>query len=167
MRVAIQFEESEHFTGQALDDVSVVRAEEALGVKLPHRYVELLRQRNGGTPRHRCCPTPFQTSWAPDHIEIRAIHGVGGNQGIDAAGGRGSAGMIAEWGYPAIGVVICAMPSGGHDAIMLDYSESGPFSEPAVAYVDEDRVPRRIAASFDEFLTMLVPCDRFVDSVNE
>ena len=34
---------------------------------------------------------------------------------------------------------------------MLDYSECGPEGEPAVSNVDEDRVPRRVAPSFDEF----------------
>jgi hypothetical protein len=50
--------------------------------------------------------------------------------------------------------------------VLLDYSESGPEGEPAVVYVDEDRVPRRIADSFDEFLQRLVPCDRFASSLD-
>jgi len=164
--VAVQFEEGAYFTGPPVDDELVAHAEVALGVKLPRDYVELLRQRNGGVPRNRCCPTEFRTSWAPDHIEISAILGVGGDQGIDS-NGRGSAEMIVEWGYPAIGVVICAMPSGGHDAVMLDYSESGSMGEPAVAYVDEDRVPRRIADSFAEFIGLLVPCSHFGNSISD
>jgi hypothetical protein len=149
--VAVQFEDGAYFTGPPVGDGMVTHAEAVLGVKLPQDYVELLREQNGGVPRNRCYPTEFPTSWAPDHIEISAILGVGGDQGVDAPNGRGSSGMIEEWGYPAIGVVICAMPSGGHDAVMLDYSESGPQGEPAVVYVDEDRVPRRIAESFTEF----------------
>ena len=39
---------------------------------------------------------------------------------------------------------------------MLDYSGGG--SEPAVVYVDEDRVPRRIADTFEESLANLVDC---------
>jgi len=65
--------------------------------------------------------------------------------------------MIDEWGYPRVGVVFCEMPSGGHDAVMLDYSRGAP--EPVVVYVDEDRVPRVVAASFTAFLASLVDCE--------
>ncbi|WTL18215.1 SMI1/KNR4 family protein [Streptomyces sp. NBC_01506] len=70
----------------------------------------------------------------------------------------GSSYLIAEWEYPEIGVVICHTPSAGHDTVMLDYSVCGPEGEPAVAYIDEDRAPRRVAQSFEEFLTRQVPC---------
>jgi hypothetical protein len=55
-------------------------------------------------------------------------------------------------------VVFCSTPSGGHDAVMLDYRDCGPEGEPAVVYVDEDRVPQRIAGSFDEFVAGLMEC---------
>lgn len=45
---------------------------------------------------------------------------------------------------------------GGHDAVMLDYSGSGPAGPPRVVYVDEDRIPRELAPSFDEFLARLI-----------
>jgi hypothetical protein len=152
------FEESDYYTGPPLDSDMIRRVEEDLGVRLPRGYVELLLQRNGGIPRRRCYPTTFPTSWADDHFEISGIRGIGGVWGIDSSSGRGSSYLIAEWGYPEIGVVICDTPSAGHDTVMLDYSENGPRGEPAVAYIDEDRIPRRIAASFDEFLARLVPC---------
>ena len=41
---------------------------------------------------------------------------------------------------------------------MLDYTECGPEGEPRVAYVDEDRIPRRIADSFEMFIASLVAC---------
>lgn len=130
-------------------------------MQLPRSYVTaLIEERNGGTLLRSCYPTTFATSWAPDHIEVRALLGVGGKWGIDSPN-QGSTAMIAEWGYPPVGVVICDMPSGGHDAVMLDYSECGPEGEPAVVYIDEDRVPRRIAGSFEEFLAGLVDCDSF------
>jgi hypothetical protein len=155
------FEDNDYYTGPQLDAGRVRQAEESLGVRLPRSYVELLLQRNGGVPRRRCYPTDFSTSWAPDHIQISAIRGIGGEWGIDSTSGLGSVDMIAEWGYPEIGVVLCDMPSAGHDAVMLDYSASGDEGDPAVAYIDEDRVVRRLAASFEEFLSRLVSCDRF------
>ncbi|MEI5583961.1 MULTISPECIES: SMI1/KNR4 family protein [unclassified Agromyces] len=157
--MADPFEPDDYYTGPRLQPGMVEAAERHLGVRLPRAYTELLRQRNGGTPLRRCFPTDLPTSWAPDHFEISAIRGIGGAWGIDSTEGLGSIDMIAEWGYPAIGVVICDTPSGGHDAVMLDYSGSGPDGDPSVAYVDEDRIPRRIAASFDEFFSRLIRCD--------
>ncbi|MBW5481908.1 SMI1/KNR4 family protein [Streptomyces bambusae] len=152
-------EDSDYYTGPRLDSDMIRQAEKDLGVRLPGSYVEVLLLRNGGIPRDRCCPTPFPASWADDHFEISAIRGIGGAWGIDSSSGRGSSYLIEEWEYPEIGVVICDMPSAGHGTVMLDYSECGPEGEPAVAYVDEDRVPRRVAQSFGEFLARLVPCD--------
>lgn len=152
-------EQDDFFTSPPLDDGMLRRAEETLGVRLPPTYVKVLFQRNGGVLRRKCCPTEFSTSWAASHFEILALLGIGGEWGIDSP--LGSAYLIDEWEYPAIGVVLCAMPSGGHDAVMLDYSQSGPEGEPAVAYIDEDRIPRRVANSFEEFLMQLVACETF------
>ncbi|MFF3275900.1 SMI1/KNR4 family protein [Streptomyces chrestomyceticus] len=155
------FEGDAYYTGPQLDEDMVRQAEEDLGVLLPRSYVEVLLLQNGGTPQHRCYPTSFPTSWADDHFEISGIRGIGGAWGIDSSSGRGSSHLIAEWEYPEIGVVFCDTPSAGHDTVMLDYSECGPKGEPAIAYIDEDRVPRRIAESFDEFLARLIPCSSF------
>jgi hypothetical protein len=155
------FEDKDFYTGVPLDANMLHRAEEALGVQLPSSYVAVLEQRNGGVLKRRCFRTDFPTSWAVDHFEIRALLGIGGKWGIDSSAGAGSADLIAEWDYPEIGVVICDMPSGGHDAVMLDYSECGPSGEPSVAYIDEDRVPRRVAESFQNFLDRLVPQESF------
>jgi hypothetical protein len=149
--------DEDYYTGPRLDEALVRGAETALGVRLPRAYLEILAVRNGGTPRRKCVRTPFPTSWAPDHIKISGILGVGGEWGIDNPT-RGSAYLIAEWGYPDIGVVICDTPAAGPDTVMLDYSECGPTGEPSVAYIDEDRVPRRVADSFEAFLAALIPC---------
>ncbi|MFE6597718.1 SMI1/KNR4 family protein [Streptomyces albidoflavus] len=152
------FEAGNFYTGPPLSAEMVSRAEGFLGLRLPSTYIEVLLRKNGGVLKRRRFPTQFATSWAADHFEIRALLGIGGKWGIDSLSGMGSADLIAEWGYPQIGVVIFDMPSGGHDAVMLDYSESGPEGEPAVVYIDEDCVPRKVAGSFEEFLSRLVPC---------
>jgi hypothetical protein len=91
------------------------------------------------------------------------LYGIGaGNEwGIDHE--LGSRYLIAEWDYPDIGVVAFGTPSGGHDTVMLDYTNLGPDGEPTVAYVDEDRVPRTIAGSFAEFLAVLRPESDYSD----
>jgi hypothetical protein len=129
-------------------------AEHALGVRLPAAYLALLREQNGGLLRKCRFETPFPTSWADDHLEVEVILGVGGPRGIDAVVG-GSRYLIEEWQYPTIGVVFAVCPSGGHDTVMLDYTRPSADGEPTVAYIDEDRVPRTIAASFDDFVSRL------------
>lgn len=157
-RQAVRFTESDAFTGPVVTDQMVAAAEDRLGVRLPASYVALLRTKNGGEPVRHCHPVPFPTSWADDHIDVGAILGIGGQHGIDTDtfGTTRSAYLISEWGYPPIGIVICATPSGGHDTVMLDYSAGG--AEPAIVYVDEDRAPRRIADTFAAFLANLVAC---------
>jgi hypothetical protein len=155
------FEDDDYYTGPGLEDSMIARAEADLGVPLPRSYVTLISLRNGGTPQRRCFPTDFPTSWAEDHFEISGIRGIGGEWGIDSSAGMGSVQMIREWEYPNIGVVICDTPSAGQDTVMLDYSDCGPEGEPAVAYVDEDRIPRRVADNFEAFLSQLVSCDEF------
>ncbi|MUN36999.1 SMI1/KNR4 family protein [Actinomadura litoris] len=155
------FEENDCYTGPEVCTALIDRAERGLGYRLPRRYVEVLRRRNGGVLRKRCYPTEFSTSWASDHFCVEVLLGIGGEWGIDSPSGMGSACLIREWGYPDIGVVVFMTPSAGHDAVMLDYSGCGPLGEPVVAYVDEDRVPRRVADSFSGFLDGLVLCERF------
>lgn len=142
------------YTGPNATDALIADAQARLGYELPSSYIELLRIRNGGKPKNRCFRTAFPTTWAPDHFEISAIRGLGGPWGIDTPGGLSSASLVAEWGYPPVGLVICDMPSGGHDAVMLNYEDSRP--EPSVIYVDEDRQPKPIATTFADFIDKLV-----------
>lgn len=151
------FENDDYYTGPPVDAEMVQHAERRLGLRLPRAYLDVLAQQNGGVLTRRRFPTDFATSWAPDHFEVRALLGIGGDWGIDAESGLGSSDQIKEWGYPDIGIVVCDTPSGGHDAVMLDYSGCGRCGEPAVVYVDEDRVPRRVAASFAQFIASLEP----------
>ncbi|MFR9780494.1 SMI1/KNR4 family protein, partial [Micromonospora sp. MS34] len=119
--------------------------------------LNLMYQRNGGVLRNTCHPTSFRTYWPEDHFAVDVILGIGHDEGVDAC----SADLVAEWGYPDVGVVIGVTPAAGHDTVMLDYSVCGPQGEPAVAYVDEDRVPRRVAGSFAELIGGLVSCEAF------
>jgi SMI1-KNR4 cell-wall len=151
------WDDSEEFRGPPLTDQMVRDAESQLHYKLPKAYVALLMENNGGTPVKTCFPTSTPTSWAPDHIAISGIVGIGGEWGIDSPT-LGSEAMIREWGYPAIGIVVCQCPSAGHEAVMLDYSVSGNQGEPRVVYVEARSPPRVtvLSASFESFIADLM-----------
>ena len=150
--------DSDYFTGPPLEDRMVRAAEQLLGYKLPSSYVRLLRSRNGGTPIRNCFPTSTPTSWAQDHVAISGIRGIGGEWGIDSPS-LGSLPMIAEWGYPAIGIVVGECPSAGHDVVMLDYSLCGKDGEPRVVHVETECASPQItvlAGDFRSFIDGLV-----------
>lgn len=153
------FADSKRGIGPALTEDIIASAERTLGVRLPASYLAVLRARNGGVPMRRCFPTTRATSWATDHISLTMLLGIGYEDGID--GSFGSAYMVAEWGYPPIGIVVCRTASAGPDTIMLDYTRCGPMGEPCVSYVDEDRSVLVLAPNFASFANGLVDCARF------
>ena len=133
---------------------AILAAEERLGVKLPAAYVALLLQHNGGRPARRFWATSVRTSWADDHIEVTRLLGDGGEEGVDGA--FGSKYLVAEWGYPELGVVIFDTPAAGPDCVMLDYRRCDAAGEPGVVYIDEDRTVVALAATFTLFVEGLV-----------
>jgi hypothetical protein len=153
------FSESNIGTGPEVTEEMVARAQTALRVLLPPAYVALLREKNGGIPARKCFPTTAAPSCAPDHLKISMLLGIGFEDGLD--GECGSAYLVQEWGYPDIGLVLCDTLSGGHDTVMLDYSECGPEGEPRVVYVDDDRNVAVLAPDFSTFVAGLVDCAAF------
>lgn len=135
---------------------TIILAEAALGFQLPKALQALLLISNGGVPTHGCFPTLEPNSWAPDHIRVTAVLGVGYPEGMDGA--LGSAYLVREWGYPEIGVVLCITPSAGEDVIMLDYRACGNRGEPSVVFVEHDRKIVPLAPSFSKFWTQLKQC---------
>lgn len=138
----------------------VGKAEESLGYKLPKSYINLLKSKNGGTPKKRCYSVKTGDDY---HVEINSIYGVGGSKGIDSK--MGSKYLIKEWDYPDKGIVIGSGISGGI-VIMLDYSKGGISVEPEVIYVDVDSKTKSVllASSFEEFIDGLVSCDKYSTS---
>jgi hypothetical protein len=66
--------------------------------------------------------------------------------------------MIAEWGYPDIGIYFGNCPSAGHDMICLDYRKNGKNGEPEVVHVDQeyDYKITFLAENFESFVKGLV-----------
>ena len=153
------FSKSLSFVEPALTADAVARAEQELGCSLPDALLQILQVQNGGTLRNQCFAISFTNSWAPDHVSITALYGLGGERGIDTM--HGSKYLTREWGYPPIGVVFAATPSGGHDAFMLDYTDLNESDDPAVVYVDEDRTVHKLSEGFGGFIDGLVDCSEF------
>lgn len=149
------FQAGERGYGPAITDALVEDAERRLGVRLPRAYVELLRECNGGRPRRRCYPTRHRTSWG-DRIQVSTLLGLGYPDGVD--GIYGSEYMAREWGYPEVGPLVFDTPSGGHDAVLLDYTECGRGGEPRVVHVDDNRIAIPVVDSFADFVAGLVLC---------
>ena len=152
------FKDWNGYTGTVLTQDMIANAEKELNYKLPESYIRVLSIKNGGKPRLNYCPTTQPTSWGKDNIQIEIIYGISGKHGIDSE--LGSKYIINEWGYPDIGIIIGLTPSGGPEAIMLDYSECGPQSEPKVIYVEletDDEKPNIITLAPD-FMSFLEMC---------
>jgi len=137
-------------------DEMVAQAEAACGYKLPKAYIALMKTQNGGDPSKVAFPTTKPTSWSNNHIQITSVHPIGTNNCIS------SLDMIEEWQYPKIGLVLCECPSGGHDVVMLDYSESGPQGEPKIIHYDQELEEYTfLAKNVQDFINGLVDPEVF------
>lgn len=140
--------------GPPLTDELVAEVEEELGYKLPASYVELMRSRNGGTPRKTAHRTAEPTSWADDHVRVTSIFSIGFDGDTSLCGELGSTFWMDEWGYPDIGVYFADCPSAGHDMFCLDYRACGPDGEPQVVHIDQEDDYRIVfvAENFEAFI---------------
>lgn len=147
----------------------VASIEKELGYALPPSYVWLMTRHNGGTPTRTCFPTKKATSWAPDHVAITGLAGIGRTKRYSLCGEAGTRFWIDRWKYPAIGVVIATCPSAGHDLIMLDYRKCGPRGEPQVVHVDQERDYRitALAKDFEAFVRGLVDSSEYEEDEDE
>ena len=148
----------DEITGERVNE-----AEKRLGYKLPKSYIELIKNKNGGSPANDCFRTEMPTSWAKDHIAITSIKGLGGNWGIDSES-FGSDDAIEEWGYPKIGIVICDCPSAGHDVVMLDYRKNGQAGEPEIVHIEtecDEPMITFLAKDFETFIKGLESSENF------
>lgn len=139
-------------TAPAASVGAVADAERVLGYRLPNAYKDLLVEHDGGQPRLGYLRTAFPTSWDGEGLEIWDLAGLGTL--------LESAYLIGEWEYPDVGLVVGYTPSGGHEILLLDYTDSGPQGEPAVLYAEENDEggwdAHRVAPTFSDFVAALV-----------
>ena len=133
---------------------AVREAEEALGVKLPASYVELMKKHNGGLVSRCWFPTRTPAKGFSDYIQITDILGIGKDAPYSLLGRFGSRFLTESYGHnPEIGIAICNTIRAGHALVMLDYRKCGVRGEPEVLYSNADtREETTIAPDFETFL---------------
>ncbi|ERN53939.1 SMI1/KNR4 family protein [Alkalihalophilus marmarensis] len=116
-------EDNDYGKLEPLTDEMVKKVEDDLGIKLPHPYIQLLKQQNGGYLIFNAHPKDVPTSWAPDHVNVNHLFGIG--MGTEK-GILDSSYLIQEWDLPENIVLISG---DGHAWIALDYrnTKSEPF----------------------------------------
>lgn len=82
MKNSIWLEENDLYKLEPLTDKMIKKAEEKLKIKLPKRYIEILKQQNGGVIKFDSFSTDIPTSWADDHVNVHYILGIGEEAGI-------------------------------------------------------------------------------------
>jgi hypothetical protein len=117
-----------------LTDEMVAGAEDALDVRLPAAYLELLRVQNGGYTAEpfSAFPSPVPTSWAPDHLPFPSLSGIG-DQG--EGGILDTPRLLEIWGMPER---LLLLSGDGHWWIALDYRRLDETAEPSVAWIDNE-----------------------------
>lgn len=142
-------EDNDYGKLEPLTDEMVKKAEDDLGIKLPHPYIQLLKQQNGGYLIFNAHPKDVPTSWAPDHVNVNHLFGIG--MGTEK-GILDSSYLIQEWDLPENIVLISG---DGHAWIALDYRNTK--SEPAVMYIDvEQEQEFQLANNFESFINGLI-----------
>ena len=154
---------SREYLGRPVDQKMIDDAQEILGYRLPKVYIELMKTKNGGTPKRTCIASSEATSWAPDHVALTGILGLDPRTPMSLCGNRGSQFWIDEWKYPPIGVYFADCPSAGHDMLCLDYRLCGSEGEPQIVHVDQEHDYRvtLLCGNFEEFIRSLRSEDDF------
>lgn len=122
----------------------IEKVEKLLGVKLPASYVNLMREKNGGTLSYNIFPSKKVED---DFLMLDYLLGIGMEDGIGE-----TPYMIEEWELPSD---IILLSGDGHSWVVLDYRNySG--DNPPISFIDvEVNKDIKIANSFEEFISKL------------
>lgn len=116
------------FDNEPLTDEMIERAEIKLGVKLPTEYIELIRERNGGSLNYSCFPvTGKDADKLGKSITIDHIMGIGKDNG----GILQSSFFAEEFELKS---KLIPFYGDGDSWICFDYNKKGPFKDPAISY---------------------------------
>lgn len=131
-----------------LTDAMIAAAERQLGVRLPSRYIELLRIQNGGYTKHELlCPL------VQDPVPLGSLNGIVPGANITHGGIHNillTEYMTNEWDLPPRQVLL---DGDGHTWVSLDYRDS---DEPSVVWLNAEMGREELVAkTFGDFFAAL------------
>ena len=152
-----KFWDTEHNTHPALTDAMVKSAEAKLGVKLPNRFIELLKIQNGGYTKGFAFPMTQKTTWSENHVPLSDLFGIIVDKDTESFQNiMQTEYMTKEWGLPEKQVLLTG---DGHWWITLDYRTG---DNPVIMWIDvECNEAIKIADNFDQFVDGLVSDNTF------
>ncbi len=134
-------------TFEILTEELIEKAESELGVRLPERFIELLKIKNGGSLSRTILSSANKSIWEDGFYEIDELFGINdGNS--ESTGILSTAYLTSEWDLPEKQIVITG---DGHWWITLDYRKTR--EEPTVNWIEPDADRDEIIANnFEEFI---------------
>lgn len=77
MKIEInEFWDSNYYNNPTLTDSMIIEAEKKLGIKLPEKFLNLLKFQNGGYTKGFAFPMKTKTTWADNHIPLSELFGI-------------------------------------------------------------------------------------------
>lgn len=148
-----------YYNNPTITKKDIEGAEKKLHVKLPEKFIELLKIQNGGYTKNAgfLFPMKIKTTWADDHIPLNQLYGIVINKDFDTGHNiMDSEYLIKEWGLPPNQVLITG---DGHWWITLDYRKE---KIPTIRWIDvECNEDIHVADNFEEFINGLVPYEEY------
>ncbi len=132
-----------------LNDViqqDIDHAEKLFNVKFPEKYVDIIKEQNGGEIIYNAYPTSKPTAWNDSSGYIDHIMGIGKEPGL-----LDTPYYLSEWEMPSDIILISG---DGHEWVAFDYRKTK--ENPPIIYINNDNNEIiTVANTFDEFLSIL------------
>ncbi len=135
---------------ETLTEELIEKAEDELGVKLPKRFIELLKIKNGGSLNRTILSSSNKSIWEDGFYEIAELFGINdGNS--EKTSILSTSYLTSEWDLPEKQIIITG---DGHWWITLDYRKIP--DTPTVNWIEPDADRDEIIANnFEEFINNL------------
>jgi len=147
-------DETSEYRLESLTKEAVACAEQLFQVKLPHSYLRILQEQNGGNLVYNAFPALQEDFFIEPYIEVDYIYGIGEANGILETDD-----YLQEWDMPK-GLIL--FHGDGHTWLAFDYRQVS--SKPPIVYIDnESEQMIKIADDFEEFLNGLYKEDNTIN----